>query len=301
MGTVEKLVDQLKQWFSIPLLNIGKSDLTLWTIVSFVVLVVFVFQVSGFVKRWIIRQILMKSRLDLGLRETTGTIVQYVLIVIGLLIIFQSMGIDFTTLNILAGTIGVGLGFGLQNIVNNFVSGLIILFERPIQVGDRIEVGVIEGDVIKIGARSTTVLTNDNIAIIVPNSRFITESIVNWSHKESKVRFRVPVAVAYDSDVRKVERLLLDVALENPDIIDEPAPVVRFMEFMDSSLKFELRAWSTTLVHRKGKLISSINFAIFQKFRESGIEMPYPQRDLHIRSMPENRGLKKSGASDGEV
>ena len=290
METAEYILENLRTWLGLPLLHIGGIQLTLWSLLGIAILIIIVFRISTIIRRWLIHHVLLKSGLDTGGREAAGTIVQYAIIVIGLLIIFQSAGIDFTTLNILAGTIGVGLGFGLQNIVNNFVSGLIILFERPIKVGDRIEVGYIEGDVIKVGARSTTVLTNDNIAIIVPNSRFITENVVNWSHKESKVRFRIPVAVSYESDVRQVERLLLDVARENPDILDDPRPVVRFLEFMESGLKFELRAWSTTLVHRKGKLISSLNFAIFQKFKENQVEMPSPQRDLHIRSFPETGG-----------
>ena len=180
--------------------------------------------------------------------------------------------------------LGIGIGFGLQNVASNFISGLIILFERPIKIGDRIEVGVIEGDVVEIGARSTKVLTNDNITVIVPNSKFITENVVNWMYNGPTVRFRVPVNVAYGSDIQLVERLLLEVARANSDVLKEPEPVVRFIGFGESALKFELRPWSTTLVHRKGKLFSSLNSAIYQSFQVHGIEMPFPQRDLHIRS-----------------
>jgi small-conductance mechanosensitive channel len=176
------------------------------------------------------------------------------------------------------------VGFGLQNIAGNFISGLIILFERPIKLGDRIEVGAVEGDVVRIGSRSTTVVTNDNIAIIIPNSKFITENVVNWSHTGENVRFRIPVSVAYGSDVRRVEKVLLEVAAENPDVLREPAPAVRFAEFGDSGLAFELRAWTTALLHRRGKLVSDLNFAIYDKFKQHGIEIPFPQRDLHIRS-----------------
>jgi small-conductance mechanosensitive channel len=180
--------------------------------------------------------------------------------------------------------LGIGVGFGLQNIVNNFISGLIILLERPIKIGDRIEVGSIEGDVVKIGGRSTTVLTNDNISVIVPNSKFILENVVNWSHNERTVRFRIPVSVAYGSDIKLVEKSLLEVAKDNPDILDNPEPAVRFLEFGDSGLLFELRAWTMTLIHKKGKLISALNFAIYEKFKEHNIEIPFPQRDIHIRS-----------------
>jgi small-conductance mechanosensitive channel len=195
----------------------------------------------------------------------------------------QTAGIDLTALNVLAGAVGIGLGFGLQNIVNNFISGIIILFERPIKVGDRIEVGSVEGEVVRIGGRSTEVVTNDNITIIVPNSRFITENIINWSHNDRRVRFRIPVSVAYGSDVELVVRLLLEVAAANPDVLDNPPPGVRLMEFGDNGLLFELRAWSTSLIHRKGLLLSNLNFAILASFTENGIEIPYPQRDLRIR------------------
>jgi small-conductance mechanosensitive channel len=136
---------------------------------------------------------------------------------------------------------------------------------------------------VRIGGRSTEVETNDNITIIVPNSKFITENIINWSHNDRKVRFRIPVSVAYGSDVRLVERLLIEVAVENPDVLDKPTPGVRLMEFGDNGLLFELRAWSTTLIHRKGLLVSNLYFAILEKFTANGIEIPYPQRDVRIR------------------
>lgn len=146
--------------------------------------------------------------------------------------------------------------------MNNFISGLIILFERPIKVGERIVVGDVEGDVVRIGGRSAEVVTNDNITIIVPNSKFITENVINWSHNERRVRFSIPVQVAYGSDARLVERLLLRVAERDTDVLEFPVPAVRLMEFGDSGLRFELRAWSTTLIQRKGLLTSNLNFAI---------------------------------------
>jgi small-conductance mechanosensitive channel len=182
------------------------------------------------------------------------------------------------------GAIGIGVGFGLQSVVSNFIAGLIILFERPIKVGDRIEVAQVDGDAIEIGARSTTVLTNDNITIIVPNSRFITETVVNWQYEDKTVRFKIPVAVAYGSDAHRVRELLLEVAGENPDVLESPEPNVRLMEFGDNGLVFELRVWSSSSVHRRGRLLSAINFAVCGKFSAAGIEFPFPQRDLHIRS-----------------
>jgi small-conductance mechanosensitive channel len=150
--------------------------------------------------RWIRRRIvvglLARTSLDAGARHAVGSIFQYLAVLVGLLSILQTAGIDLTSLDVLAGALGIGLGFGLQNLVGNFISGLIILVERPVKVGDRIEVGPVEGDVIEIRARSTTVVTNDNISMIIPNSRLVTENVVNWSYSDRKVRFHVPVLVA---------------------------------------------------------------------------------------------------------
>jgi len=154
-------------------------------------------------------------------------------------------------------------------------------------------VGDIEGDVTVIGARSTTVLTNDNISIIVPNSRFITENVINWSHSGETIRFRIPVSVAYGTDARLTEKLLLEVAAENKDVLESPVPAVRLVEFGDSGLQFELRAWTGALLHRRGLLTSVLNFAILDKFREHGIVIPFPQRDIHIKSGPVPLGGRK--------
>jgi small-conductance mechanosensitive channel len=253
-------------------------------LIYFVVLLLLLFYLAGRLRRWLVEKALVKTRLEIGARQAVGSITRYVFLLVGLLVILQSVGVNLTALNVIMGAVGIGIGFGLQNIANNFISGLIILFERPIKVGDRIVVGNIEGDVTEIGARSTTVLTNDNIAIIVPNSKFITENVVNLRYKDDTVRFSVPVGVAYGSDVRLVEKLLLQAAQESPDVLDNPKPAAQFMAFGDSALQFELRVWSTTLVHSSDNLVSALNFAIHDLFKAHGIEIPFPQRDLHIRS-----------------
>jgi small-conductance mechanosensitive channel len=280
---METWMQGLKNFLDIQLFNFGATPITLWTIIYLIVFSILLLYLSGKLRNWLAEDLLSRTKLGIGARQAAGAIVRYIVLVVGFVIILQTAGIDLTALNVLAGAVGIGLGFGLQNIVNNFVSGLIILFERPIQVGDRIVVGDVEGDVVHIGGRSTTVVSNDNISIIVPNSKFITENVINWSHNDRKVRFRIPVSAAYGSDARLVEKVLLEVAAENQDVLATPAPGVRLMEFGDSGLHFELRAWSSTLVHRKGVLISALNFSIYEKFAEHGIEIPFPQRDLHIR------------------
>lgn len=271
-------------FISTPFIKIGSLQLSLRTLLYLIVLSFLLILASRKLTAFIADRILARRNIDVGVRQATATILRYLMIGAGFIIIFQTAGIDLTALNVMAGAVGIGVGFGLQNVANNFISGLIILFERPIKVGDRIEVGDVEGDVVHIKARSTTVVTNDNIAIIVPNSSFITQNVVNWSHTGDHVRFKVPVSVAYNSDVRLVEKLLLEVAAENPDVLKNPPPGVRFLEFGDSGLLFELRAWSSSLVHRKGRLISSLNYSILETFRRHGIEIPYPQRDIHLRT-----------------
>lgn len=302
MSNVTAWFGQVRTWLEIPLLKLGTATITLWTLVYFLILLVVLFYVAGKLRHWLVKRVLVKTSLDEGARQAIGSITRYLTLLIGLLIALQTVGIDLTTLNVLAGAVGIGVGFGLQNVASNFISGLIILIERPIKVGDRIEVGEVDGDVIEIGARSTTVRTNDNIAIIVPNSKFITDNVTNWNYTGPRVRFHVPVGVAYGSDVRKVEQLLLEVARENPDALTDPQPKVWFRGFGESSLDFELLAWNTNLLHRKGQFISDLNFAVYEKLNQHGIEIPYPQRDLHIRSsaLQQKNGLPQVFAAPSD-
>lgn len=283
-------MESLMQWLGnarelldVTIIEAGGTRITLWSLLYVVVFVLVLFWLAGWLQRWLARGPLTRTSLDAGSRQAVATITRYVLLLVGFLVLLQTAGIDLTTFNVLAGAIGIGVGFGLQNVVSNFISGLIIMFERPIKIGDRIVVDQVEGEVIEVGARATTVLTNDNIAILVPNSKFITENVINWQYNDNNVRFRMPVSVAYGSDAAKVEKLLLEVAKENKDVLDDPPPAVRLLEFGDNGLGFELRAWSSSLVHRKGRLTSALNRAIYDKFNEAGISFPFPQRDLHVR------------------
>jgi small-conductance mechanosensitive channel len=281
---LESLLARIKDILNFRLLRLGEAEISLWTLIYFLVLLLLLFYFARKTRTLLVERVLIRTRLDVGARQAVGSITRYVVLFVGLLVILQTVGINLTTLNVIAGAVGIGIGFGLQNIASNFISGLIILFERPIKVGDRIVVGDVEGDVINIGARSTTVITNNRIAIIVPNSMFISEPVVNWKYTDPRVRFEIPVGVAYGSDVRLVERLLLEVAKENADVLRDPPPDVCFREFGESSLNFVLRVWNQSHVHRKLVLYSALNFAIYDKFREHGVVIPFPQRDLHVRS-----------------
>jgi len=284
MNPLYQVFDKIKNFLSYPLFRLGQAEISLWTMISLLLLFIAMIVVSRLFRKWIIDHILRKANISAPMQQTVGTFTQYLIMLVGLIIIFQTVGIDLTALNVLAGAIGIGVGFGLQDIANNFISGLIILLERPVKVGDRIEVGSVDGDVVRIGARSTTVLTNDNIAIVIPNSRLISENVVNWSHNNEEVRFHIPVSVAYGSNLQLVSKVLWEIALNNPDVLKTPEPEVRFLSFGDSGLFFELLVWTETQTHVKQVLISNLNFAIDNKFREYGIQIPFPQRDVHIRS-----------------
>lgn len=266
-----------------PVFSIGDSHISLLSISFFLGATIMVFVVATWAKRLLVKRIFPRYHIEIGLGEAIGTIIQYVVTVIGFVIVLDSAGIDLSSLKIIAGALGVGIGFGLQSIVNNFVSGLIILFERPIKVGDRIEVGGVNGDVIKVSARATTVVTNDNISIIVPNSEFTSNSVTNWSHSNKVVRFNYPVGVAYKEDPERIKQALLEVAATNDGVLKNPHPDVLFDSYGDSSLNFLLRVWTVDYMTRPGVLRSQLYYAIFEKFKEMDIEIPFPQRDLHIK------------------
>jgi small-conductance mechanosensitive channel len=278
-----EVLEQITTLLHAPLLIIGETTITLATLLFLTLgIIVFIF-LTKLLQRWVVDKILIRTGMDLGNRIAAGKIVRYILMVIGAIVLLQLSGIDLTIINVLAGTLGIGVGFGLQNIVNNFISGLILLFERPIKVGDRIEVGDVHGRVVNLGARSATILTNDNISIIVPNQKFVTENIINWSHTDDKRRFIIPVTVALSSDPYVVERLLLEVADEEPEVLKDPQPGVRLFWFGENGMHFELRAWSNSLIHRRGLLTSKLNFAIYDKFKANQIELVTPQREVFVR------------------
>ncbi|MBF0585724.1 mechanosensitive ion channel [Prosthecochloris sp. N3] len=267
-----------------PLISIGQADVSFWKLLTIVVTVSIIVISARFLKKLIAGRLLVTTVHDEGTRVALGTILQYLIVFFGFLLVLQSAGIDLSTLTVLSGTIGLGIGFGLQNIVDNFFSGLIILLERPIKVGDRIEVGSVYGDVTRIAIRSTTIRTNDNINIIIPNSEFVSKQVTNWSHTDRNVRVSIPVGVSYRSDPEKVRNVLLAVADNHPAILERPAPDVIFHEFGNSSLNFELRVWTSTHIQTPKVLRSEMNYRIFEAFRQHGIEIPFPQRDIHIKS-----------------
>ena len=285
METITEIFQSIVQFLKVPVFTLADSQITLWTLVYLIILFMMLYYLTTKLHKIIVYKLLAKSKIELGVRVAVGSILRYVILTAGFFIILQTVGINLSSITILLGALGVGIGFGLQNVTNNFVSGLIILFERPIKVGDRIEVGDVTGDVVNISMRATTIVTNDNISIIVPNSEFISSTVINWSHTDRNVRFNFPVGVSYKEDPQRIKKILLEVADENPGVLKHPKSDVLFDEYADSALIFNLRVWTREYTTRPGVLKSQLYYEIFRKFRENGIEIPYPQRDVHIKRM----------------
>ena len=258
-------------------------SLSLTQIFLLIALLIAVFWLSSRTKRFLFNRLLANSGLDRSLQYAISQIVANVVLFVGIFVVLENTGIHLAALTVFAGAVGVGVGFGLQNIASNFISGLVILAERPITIGDRVEVAGIAGQVQLIRARSTVIRTNDNITMIVPNTKFIDSPVTNWTYGDPRVRFRIPVGVAYGSDIKKVQEALLAAGRENPNTLNDPGPSVFLDKFGENSIDFELVVWSSEMSYRPRRYRSDLNFAIEQKFREAGIEIAFPQRDIHIR------------------
>ncbi|PWN05543.1 mechanosensitive ion channel family protein [Rhodohalobacter mucosus] len=273
----------IQDFLNMRLFSLKDTPVTILSLVIFIVfLTVFMF-LGGMTRRFLQGKFLDKFEIDPGLKYTLSRVGQYIVVILGILISFQFVGIDLTSLAVVFGLLSVGIGFGLQNVTSNFISGLIIMFERPISVGDRVEVDDIEGDITEISIRSTKVRTINNISIIVPNSKFVENNVVNYSHGDSTFRLDVSVGVSYSSDLDKVLKALNEVAEEHSDVMKNPKHQVHLVEFGDSAWDMQLRVWVANVKDRY-RMRNELNQAIVRKFEEYEIEIPFPQRDLHVRS-----------------
>ncbi|OGU59669.1 MAG: mechanosensitive ion channel protein MscS [Ignavibacteria bacterium RBG_13_36_8] len=281
--SLSEVLTTFKDVITFPLFSINQTAISISSILVFILIVITFVVFSRFLKNKLLTKILSKFKLDEGLQFTLLRITQYIIIFIGLVVAFQFVGIDLSGLAVMLGFLSVGIGFGLQNITSNFIAGLILLFERPIKVGDRVTVGDTEGDVENITIRSTTIKTLNNISIIVPNSDFVTATVTNWSHGDTKIRVDLDIGVSYNSDLDLVIKALMEVAEENSEVLKIPKPEVHLKEFGDSSWNMRLRIWIDN-PKRHYYVRSDINMSIIRKFKKYNIEIPFPQRDLHLRS-----------------
>ncbi len=263
--------------------KIGSYTFSLMDIMIGLVLFVGVILITRFLQKALERHILPNLTQDKGVRDALKTGVGYIGVVIASLIAISAAGLDLTNLALIAGALSVGVGFGLQNVVNNFVSGLILLAERPIKPGDWVVVGGHEGTVKKVNVRSTEIETFQRASVIIPNADLISTPVINWTHKNLMGRVEITVGVAYGSDPNLVKSVLLDCARPHLNVLSHPEPFVLFKDFGDSSLNFELRAYVAN-VEKYLHTASEIRFAINDAFKENGIEIPFPQRVLHYAS-----------------
>lgn len=281
--TLSEIASSIGAVLNFSILKIAETHVTLSALFIFVIIIAAFIIVSKWVNKALMSPFFIRLKMDKGTRYALSRILHYTIVTLGAIVGFQVIGIDLSGLLVIFGFLSVGIGFGLQNITSNFISGLILLFERPIQVGDRVTVGDTEGDVTEINMRSTTIRTVNNISYIVPNAEFISSTVINWSHGDPKVRLDIRVGVSYDSDLDAVITSLLQVAEESPKVLQQPSPGILFESFGDSSWNMNLRVWIDLPQHNR-EIRSEINCAIVRKFREKNIEIPFPQRDLHLRS-----------------
>lgn len=275
-------------WLYQTLFVLGDTNISAFLIVAVLFTIILAVKFSNAVKEYILPSVYDKYQLDRGIQATLNTFFHYIVITIAVLFALSSLGFNLTSLTVFASVLGVGIGFGLQNIMNNFISGLILLFERPIKVGDRIIIDETIADVEEIKMRATVVKTRANERIIIPNSYFLEEKFINRSYADTRLRILVEVGVSYDSDVDLVKELIKESVYELKEekwdnIILEPAPRVFFVEFGDSSLDFKVWFWINDQTdEREFRIPSDLRYKIFKKFAEHNIEIPFPQRDVHF-------------------
>ncbi len=266
--------------------SVGTLNITIGGIFALIIILLVTFIISRLLKFIIEDVSLKRSKLPRGVPAAISVTIRYFLIILGVMFALSAAGIELGKFSLLAGALGVGIGFGLQNIVNNFISGLILVYERPLQVGDTIEVENLLGQVNRIGIRSSNVKTYDGAEVVVPNGNLISNQLINWTLSDNKRRIDFRIGVSYGSDPNQVLEILEQVAKENGDTLKDPAPKALFDEFGDSSLNFRLLYWVPYNIGIGTK--SDVAIAIFNKFKENNIEIPFPQIDLHMKEAKEN-------------
>ena len=271
-----------------PLFAFEGRPVTFLSILFFLLTVAMLFIVSRHIRSSLERRVMPRFSADIGVQHAFSAILHYLILFVGLLISLEVLGVGASTVAIVAGVVGIGVGFGMQHLVNNFLSGIVLFFERPIRVGDWVDVAGTEGKVVRIHWRATTLLTRDNVTIVIPNSDFVQGKVLNLTIPDNRLRARVKVGVAYDTDLELLDRVLLEVGAGHPMVLKEPEPRVRILEFADSGLTVEFLYWLGDL-QGKDQVASDIRFAIARTFRKHGVVIPFPRRDTRILSVDVER------------
>ncbi len=278
VGVLARIWQYLNQSY-----RIGSVEIVVTRLVQGLLILIVAIALSRTLSRLLKRSIEKRAYLDPGLRYTLGRVTQYLIVTLGALMALKAaFNLDLTSLAVIFTALSVGIGFGLQYIAADIASGFILLFERPVRVGDHITIAEDEGDVQSINLRTTIVVTNDRVSIIVPNSRLVSQRLINWSYGDPRVRISIPVGVAYDSDIDLITQTLLKAAEDVDNVLKDPPPKVQFLKFGDWSLDFRLLVW-TNRPRLHPQIKSDINYRLEKLFRESGIEIPFPQTEFRMR------------------
>lgn len=275
---MEKKLSSFLEWlerarsYDIVLFHFGKNAFTLWQMAALALGITLLLVLSRWLRSWVANRLLARSNLDLSMRYTVASLLRYVVLVAGFMAIMQTVGIDLTTFNVVAGAVGVGLGFGLQNIVSNFISGLIVMFERPVRIGDRIEMAGIEGDVLEIGARATRIVTAEGAVVIMPNQKFITDPVRNWVDHQDRTALVLTLNVDRSGDPRAVQELLRDTLAAQPEVLKEPEPQV-WMTGLTGSNAFRLHAWVKGNAAVRGAILNRLYMAVYEALTKREIKL----------------------------
>jgi small-conductance mechanosensitive channel len=278
------MLDKLKNFLEVSLLSIKDIEITTWDLITILIVLLGAFIIYRILRK-VMRMQERKSKIDQGKSYAILQITKYILIVLVITYVLESIGINTTFVIASSAALLVGVGLGIQHIFNDIISGFILLFGRPISIGDIVEVDDEVGRVIDIGFRRSMIITRDDINMIIPNSKFVSDKVVNWSFRNRLTRFHVKVGVAYGSDTELVSRLLVEAAMEHPEVSKEKKPFARFLDFSDSQLSFDLLFWSDN-IFRVENVLSDLRFSIDKKFRENGVRIPFPQQDVYIKEAP---------------
>jgi small-conductance mechanosensitive channel len=268
-------------------IHVGILHISLASVLNFAITLLLTIWIARFVRFVLDVEVLPRFSLERGVSSAISTMAQWTILALGLLAAAGAAGLGARQLALVAGALGVGIGFGLQSIVNNFVSGLILIFEQPVKVGDKVEITSLglTGEVRRIGIRASVVREFNGAEVIVPNANLISSEVVNWTLSDQRRRIRTEIGVAYGSDPSRVIEILMGVATGHPEVLKYPEPQVLFLGFGDSSLNFRLMSWTGTFDNFL-RIRSELNVATHDALRDAGITIPFPQRDLHIRSLP---------------
>jgi small-conductance mechanosensitive channel len=267
----ERIHQRLKT-YDVDLFTLGGVQLSLSTVVKLALLLALLWWVADRARKLIVDHPLNLTHFDPGTRQAIGSMVRYVVLVVGVMVILQNAGVNLSALGWLAGAVGVGVGFGLQNIVSNFISGLIIMLERPFKIGDRVEIGPVEGVVQEIGARRTTLITEDRLAILVPNQRFILDNVTNQVYEETPIRLRIGVQVQSGTDPELMRRLLHEAAESHPQVLKDPPPEALIRTLGGPATQYELAVWHEARGPLRLRLASELNFLVGERMRAHDIK-----------------------------